>query len=57
MIKSYLLSFGKKRLEQSGEMGSRKKTKNEWFETQDSIAYYKGFPANYLKWFVRSFTI
>jgi type II restriction/modification system DNA methylase subunit YeeA len=42
-IKKYLLSFGKKRLEQSGEKGSRKKTNNKWFEVQDSIAYYPEF--------------
>ena len=42
-IKSYLLSFGIERLEQSGAKGSRKKTQNKWFETQDSIAYYSEF--------------
>ena len=42
-IKNHLLSFGIKRLEQSGEKGSRKKTQNKWFETQDAIAYYKEF--------------
>ncbi len=42
-IKKHLLSFGKERLEQSGAKGSRKKTQNKWFETQDSIAYYKEF--------------
>ncbi len=42
LIKEYLASFGK-RLEQSGEKGSRKKTNNKWFETQDQIAYYKEF--------------
>ncbi|WP_165786850.1 Eco57I restriction-modification methylase domain-containing protein [Aliarcobacter cryaerophilus] len=41
-IKEYLQSFGK-RLEQTGEKGSRKKTTNKWFETQDNIAYYKDF--------------
>lgn len=41
-IKKYLESFGK-RLEQSGEKGSRKKTGNKWFETQDNIAYYEDF--------------
>ena len=41
-IKEYLQTFGK-RLEQSGEKGCRKKTSNEWFETQDEIAYYKEF--------------
>jgi type I restriction-modification system DNA methylase subunit len=42
-IKEHLLSFGKNRLEQSGEKGSRKKTNNKWFETQDTIAYYQDF--------------
>jgi len=47
-VKNYLLEFGKDRLEQSGkDLGagkkSRKKTNNEWFETQDQIAYYKEF--------------
>lgn len=35
-------SFGK-RLDQSGEKGSRKKTSGKWFETQDSIAYWQDF--------------
>lgn len=42
-IRDYLLIFDKKRLEQSGEKGSRKKTSGEWFETQDNIAYYQEF--------------
>lgn len=42
-IKNHLLSFGKERLEQSGNKGSRKKTSNKWFETQDTIAYYNDF--------------
>ena len=47
-IKDYLLSFGKQRLEQSGKKftdgkNARKKTNNRWFETQDSIDYYKEF--------------
>ncbi|WP_148571709.1 Eco57I restriction-modification methylase domain-containing protein [Aliarcobacter cryaerophilus] len=41
-IKEYLETFGK-RLEQTGEKGSRKKTANKWFEIQDNIAYYKEF--------------
>lgn len=41
-VKKYLESFGK-RLEQSGEKGSRKKTNNKWFELQDTTAYYKEF--------------
>ncbi len=41
-IKSDLLTFGKQ-LEQSGIKGSRKKTNNKWFETQDNIAYWEDF--------------
>jgi tRNA1(Val) A37 N6-methylase TrmN6 len=39
-IRDYLLDFGKKRLEQSGKPGARKKTTHKWFETQDPIAYW-----------------
>ena len=42
-IKNHLLSFGIKRLEQSGEIGSRKRTLNKWFETQDVISYWEDF--------------
>jgi len=42
-IKNHLLSFGKERLEQSGNKGCRKKTNNKWFETQDAIGYYEEF--------------
>ena len=42
-IKRHLLTFGKARLEQSGLKDARKKTSNKWFETQDSIAYWKEF--------------
>lgn len=50
-VKSYLLSFGKQRLEQTGkkykingeEVKARKKTNNKWFETQDSISYWDDF--------------
>jgi len=42
-IKKHLLNYGKNRLEQSGLKGSRKRTNNEWFETQDNIAYWKDF--------------
>ena len=41
-VKAYLESFGK-RIEQSGEKGSRKKTPNKWFETQDTISYHSKF--------------
>ena len=47
-VKEYLISFGKERLEQSGNTlsdgtKSRKKTGNKWFETQDQIAYFEEF--------------
>ncbi len=42
-IKNHLLSFGYERLEQSGKPGSRKKTANKWFETQDTIGYHNEF--------------
>ena len=48
-VKQYLLSFGIERLEQTGKthivngekVKSRKKTHNKWFETQDSISYWR----------------
>ena len=42
-VKQHLLSFGYDRLKQTGEKGSRKKTNNKWFETQDSINYWEDF--------------
>ena len=50
-IKKHLLSFDKRRLEQSGEKdingikgyNARKKTGNKWFETQDQINYSDDF--------------
>ncbi|WP_303924877.1 Eco57I restriction-modification methylase domain-containing protein [Draconibacterium sediminis] len=42
-VKNHLLSYGKERLEQSGKPGSRKKTANKWFETQDAIMYHEDF--------------
>ncbi|MEX0684387.1 MAG: Eco57I restriction-modification methylase domain-containing protein [Balneolales bacterium] len=42
-ISDHLKAFGKTRLEQSGKKGSRKKTSYDWFETQDSIVYWKEF--------------
>ena len=50
-LKRYLLDFGKERLEQTGkkyiidgsEIKARKKTSNQWFETQDSISYWDLF--------------
>ena len=65
-IKDYLLDFGKtdnehlskygadcwgkRRLEQSGNKGSRKKTHNKWFELQDSIAYWDDFNRQKVVW-------
>ncbi|MCF8378614.1 MAG: Eco57I restriction-modification methylase domain-containing protein [Bacteroidales bacterium] len=48
-IKTYLQTFGK-RLEQSGEIGSRKKTAHNWFETQDNIAFWADFKKPKLVW-------
>ena len=50
-LKTYLLSFGIERLEQTGKeyyidgekVKARKKTNNKWFETQDSIGYWDDF--------------
>ncbi|MFR0579890.1 TaqI-like C-terminal specificity domain-containing protein [Limosilactobacillus mucosae] len=50
-IKDHLLSFDKRKLEQSGQKNidgikgnnARKKTNNKWFETQDSISYWDDF--------------
>ncbi|MDO9305741.1 MAG: TaqI-like C-terminal specificity domain-containing protein [Sulfuricurvum sp.] len=49
VIKRYLESFGA-RLEQSGEAGSRKKTSNQWFETQDQISYWQNFDKPKIIW-------
>jgi hypothetical protein len=38
-----LLGYGRKKLEQSGKPGARKKTTHKWFETQDPIAYWDDF--------------
>ena len=42
-VKQYLMSFGYDKLKQTGDIGSRKKTNNKWFETQDSISYWDDF--------------
>ena len=42
-VKQHLLSFGFDRLKQTGDVGSRKKSNNKWFETQDSIGYWEDF--------------
>ena len=47
-VKAHLLSYGIERLEQTGKeytidgekIKTRKKTNNQWFETQDSISYW-----------------
>jgi hypothetical protein len=49
-VKNHLLTFGKKRLEQTGNIGSRKKTTHDWFETQDSIAYWPDFEKPKIIW-------
>ncbi|MFA4718245.1 class I SAM-dependent DNA methyltransferase [Helicobacter pylori] len=41
-LKTYLSRF-RPRIDQSGEKGCRKKTSNQWFETQDNIAYHEDF--------------
>ena len=57
-LKTYLESFGKK-IHQTGEtyidyngmeQSTRKKTLNQWFETQDQIAYYKEFEKEKIVW-------
>lgn len=42
-VKQHLLTFGYNRLKQTGDVGARKKTNNQWFETQDSISYWDDF--------------
>ena len=57
-VKSYLLSIGKERLEQTGKthiiegekVKARKKTNNKWFETQDSISYWEDFNQPKITW-------
>jgi len=49
-IKEYLLSFGYDRLKQTGDTGARKKTNNQWFETQDSINYWEDFSKQKIVW-------
>ena len=50
MVKKHLLLFGKEKLEQSGKIGSRKKTANQWFETQDTIAFWKDLSLPKIIW-------
>ena len=49
-IKEHLLSFSYDRLKQTGEPGARKKTNNQWFETQDSISYWDDFSKQKIVW-------
>ena len=57
-VKEYLLSFGMKRLEQTGKsynvgattVKARKKTNNKWYETQDSISYWEDFQKPKILW-------
>lgn len=49
-VKGHLLSFGYDRLKQTGELGARKKTSNQWFETQDSIGYWDDFSKQKIVW-------
>lgn len=49
-VKEYLLSFGYDRLKQTGDKGSRKKTNNQWFETQDTIGYWEDFYKKKIVW-------
>ena len=57
-VKNYLQSIGIKRLEQTGKthivngkkIKARKKTSNEWFETQDSISYWEDFSKPKIVW-------
>ncbi len=49
-IKQYFLDFGYDRLKQTGDKGARKKTTNQWFETQDSISYWEEFEKPKIVW-------
>ena len=54
-VKSHLLTYGKDRLEQHGKTlpdgsKSRKRTRNAWFEVQDSIAYHEEFAKEKIAW-------
>ena len=57
-IKAHLLSYGIERLEQTGKeytingekIKARKKTNNQWFETQDSISYWDDFSKQKIIW-------
>ena len=49
-VKQHLINFGYDRLKQTGDQGSRKKTNNQWFETQDSISYWEDFYKQKIIW-------
>jgi hypothetical protein len=49
-VEKYFLDFGKEKLEQVGNPGSRKKTGNQWFETQDQISYWEEFEKPKIIW-------
>ena len=57
-VRDYLLTFGKTRLEQTGKttvvngvtVKARKRTSNQWFETQDTIAYMDDFAKPKIVW-------
>src|SRR5690554_957344 len=49
-VREHLMSFGYDRLKQTGDNGSRKKTNNQWFETQDTIAYWEDFYKQKIVW-------
>ena len=49
-VRDYLLNYGKRKLEQSGKPGARKKTSHKWFETQDPIAYTDDFSKQKIIW-------
>ena len=49
-LKQYFLDFGYDRLKQTGDKGARKKTSNQWFETQDSISYWEEFEKPKIVW-------
>ncbi|WP_216359269.1 Eco57I restriction-modification methylase domain-containing protein [Pedobacter sp. AJM] len=49
-VRQHLISFGYDRLKQTGDKGARKKTNNQWFETQDSISYWEDFSKQKIVW-------
>ncbi|NIZ40925.1 Eco57I restriction-modification methylase domain-containing protein [Entomospira entomophila] len=48
-VKQHLMQWYD-RLQQTGEKGTRKKSSNKWFETQDSIAYWQDFAKPKISW-------